>query len=42
MINQVRNTYKTLMTRGMEGCYVYCCDSALAEYMKSKRGEKIG
>lgn len=23
----IRNTYKTLMTRGMKGCYVYCTDS---------------
>ncbi|WP_160725007.1 DUF2075 domain-containing protein [Bacillus sp. USDA818B3_A] len=29
----VRNTYKTLMTRGMKGCYVYCCDKGLSEYM---------
>ncbi|ANU11981.1 ATP/GTP-binding protein [Planococcus antarcticus DSM 14505] len=25
----VRNTYKTLMTRGMKGCYVYCVDKDL-------------
>ncbi|MFD1030187.1 DNA/RNA helicase domain-containing protein [Metaplanococcus flavidus] len=25
----VRNTYKTLMTRGMKGCYVYCVDEEL-------------
>lgn len=23
----VRNTYKTLMSRGMKGCYVYIMDS---------------
>ena len=22
----IRNTYRTLMTRGMKGCYVYCTD----------------
>ncbi|WP_429741831.1 DNA/RNA helicase domain-containing protein [Bacillus salipaludis] len=22
----MRNTYKTLMTRGMKGCYVYCLE----------------
>ena len=27
-------TYRTLMTRGMKGCYVFCCDKALAEYLK--------
>lgn len=28
----VRNTYKVLLTRGMKGCYVYCCDPNLAAY----------
>ncbi len=28
----IKNTYRTLMTRGMKGCYVYFCDTALAEY----------
>jgi len=32
----VRNTYRTLLTRGMKGCYVYCCDPALADYLRSK------
>lgn len=31
----IKNTYRTLMTRGMKGCYVFCEDKALAEYMKS-------
>lgn len=26
----VRNTYKTLMTRGMKRCFVYCVDKELA------------
>jgi DUF2075 family protein len=30
----IRNTYRTLMTRGMKGCYVYCTDTAVAEYFK--------
>lgn len=29
----IKNTYRTLMTRGMKGCYVFCCDKALAEYL---------
>jgi len=29
----IRNTYRTLMTRGMRGCYVYCIDAGLAEYL---------
>jgi hypothetical protein len=32
----VKNTYRTLMTRGMKGCFVYCTDSALATYLKSR------
>jgi uncharacterized protein len=32
----VRNTYRTLMTRGMKGCYVYCTDAALAEHLRSR------
>ena len=30
----IKNTYKTLMTRGMKGCYVYCTDRKLEEYFK--------
>lgn len=32
----IKNTYRTLMTRGMKGCYVYCCDPALGEYLRSR------
>jgi DUF2075 family protein len=32
----VKNTYRTLMTRGMKGCYVYCTDKPLAEYLRSR------
>lgn len=31
----IKNTYRTLMTRGMKGCYVFCTDKALAEYLKA-------
>lgn len=31
----VKNTYRTLMTRGIKGCYVYFCDNALAEHFRS-------
>ena len=31
----IKNTYRTLMTRGMKGCYVFCTDKALAEYLKT-------
>lgn len=36
----IRNTYRTLLTRGQKGCYIYCTDKALAEYFKS-RLEKV-
>jgi DUF2075 family protein len=31
----IRNTYRVLMTRGMKGCYVFCTDSALADYLRA-------
>ena len=31
----IKNTYKTLLTRGQKGCFVYCEDKALAEYLKA-------
>ena len=30
----IKNTYRTLMTRGMKGCYVYCTDIELAKFLK--------
>lgn len=30
----IKNTYRTLMTRGMKGCYVYSTDRETAEYFK--------
>ena len=32
----IRNTYRTLMTRGMKGCYVYCTDPSVADYFKRR------
>ena len=32
----IKNTYRTLMTRGMKGCYVYCTDENLRDYMKKR------
>ncbi len=29
----IRNTYRTLLTRGMEGCYVYCADPETQAYL---------
>lgn len=31
----IKNTYRTLLTRGMKGCYVYCTDEETATYFKS-------
>ena len=31
----IKNTYRTLMTRGMKGYYVYCTDQRLAAYLKT-------
>lgn len=31
----ILNTYKTLLTRGQKGCYVYCEDENLREYIKA-------
>lgn len=32
----IKNTYKTLLTRGQKGCYIYCEDKALSKYIKRK------
>lgn len=30
----IRNTYRTLMSRGQKGCYIYCEDANLSKYIK--------
>ena len=32
----IRNTYRTLMTRGMKGCYIYCTDPEVADYFQKR------
>ncbi|MGL5649115.1 MAG: DUF2075 domain-containing protein, partial [Clostridium sp.] len=32
----IKNTYRTLLTRGMKGCYVYCVDENLKNYFKER------
>ena len=32
----IKNTYRTLMTRGQKGCYIYCVDKELQEYLKKR------
>ena len=36
----ILNTYKTLLTRGQKGCYVYCEDKALANYIRQMLQQK--
>ena len=35
----IRNTYKVLLTRGQKGCFVYCEDEALRDYLLKRIGE---
>lgn len=37
----IRNTYKTLMSRGQKGCYLYCEDKPLLEYISQMIGIEI-
>lgn len=32
----IKNTYRTLLTRGMKGCYIYCTDPGMKEYLKNR------
>jgi DUF2075 family protein len=34
----IRNTYRTLMTRGMKGCYVFCTDAETQRYFRGAIG----
>lgn len=35
----IKNTYRTLMTRGQKGCYIYCTDKKLSNYLKKRLGQ---
>ena len=35
----IKNTYRTLMTRGQRGCYVFCADPETNDYFRSFLGE---
>ena len=37
----IRNTYKTLMSRGQKGCFLYCEDRPLLEYISQMLGTEI-
>ncbi|MCR5427960.1 MAG: DUF2075 domain-containing protein [Lachnospiraceae bacterium] len=32
----IKNTYRTLLTRGMKGCYIYCTDPGMSQYLKER------
>ena len=32
----IRNTYKTLLSRGQKGCFIYCEDKSLADFIKNR------
>ena len=32
----IKNTYRTLMTRGQKGCYIYCTDKKLSYYLNKR------
>ena len=34
----IKNTYRTLMTRGMKGCYIYCTDDETNAWFKQAMG----
>lgn len=38
----IRNTYRTLMTRGMKGCYVYATDPAMRAYLRGRMSTAAG
>ena len=37
----IRNTYKTLLSRGQKGCFIYCEDKPLLEYISKSLGIPI-
>lgn len=38
----IKNTYRTLLTRGQKGCYIYCTDDNLREYLKMRLNRSTG
>ncbi|HSC47978.1 MAG TPA: DNA/RNA helicase domain-containing protein, partial [Gammaproteobacteria bacterium] len=32
----IKNTYRTLMTRGLKGCYIYCTDEETGQYFRDR------
>jgi hypothetical protein len=38
----ILNTYRTLMTRGLKGCYVYAVDAGVREWLRGGTGPSSG
>lgn len=36
----IKNIYRVLLTRGVKGCYIYCCNPGVAEYFERCIGVK--
>lgn len=37
----IKNTYRTLLTRGIKGCFIYCTDQETQAYFKAKIGLQL-
>ncbi|WP_137791294.1 DUF2075 domain-containing protein [Bacillus sp. E(2018)] len=37
----IRNTYRTLMTRGQKGCFIFCTDPELNEYFRERLKKSV-
>lgn len=37
----IKNTYRTLMTRGLKGCYIYCSDKETEEYFRHQLSSHV-
>lgn len=37
----IRNTYRTLLSRGMKGCYLWCADPETNAYFKARLGQQV-
>lgn len=38
----IRNTYRTLMSRGMKGCFIHCVDAETQQYFRRRLGDVCG
>jgi uncharacterized protein len=37
----IRNTYRTLMTRGQKGCFIFCTDPELNKYFRERLNKSV-